>query len=184
MFFHSLILLRYISLSHSAVCLLLDKANTWFLHRSFFPVVIFLSMLLMTIIFLFWYKPLQRVHIHWMPRCQIRRFLIIREMIFWRQWNEIMAICMMNLILALGRSMECMTKLNLCLMLLKKILEINYTYGSLPQPMEKNILWKVTITPPPQRMDERGGLFRAKQRRSEGKSIFQRKWGRIFWWVI
>ena len=43
----------------------------------------------------------------------------------------------MNLILAVGKNMELMITLNLCLIHLKKILEINYTYGSLKQPTEK-----------------------------------------------
>ena len=70
---------------------------------------------------------------------------------------------MMNLILAVRRSMKWMITLNLCLMPLKKILEINYTYGSLTQPMAKDILCRVTIIFISQIMDERGGLFRAKR---------------------
>ena len=42
----------------------------------------------------------------------------------------------MNLILAVGSNMKWTTKLNRCLMPLKKILEIKYTYGSLKQPTE------------------------------------------------
>ena len=68
----------------------------------------------------------------------------------------------MTLILAVGRNMKWMMTLNLYLMPLKKILEINYKYGSLKQPMAKNILWRVTIFFISQRMGERGGLFRAK----------------------
>ena len=75
-----------------------------------------------------------------------------------------MVICIMNLILAVGRSMKWTMTLNICLINLKKILEINYIYGSLTQPMEKDILWRVTIIFIYQRIDERGGLFRGKQR--------------------
>ena len=52
---------------------------------------------------------------------------------------------MMNLILAIGRIMKWMMTLNLCLMPLNKILEINYTYGSLTQPIMKKILWRVNM---------------------------------------
>ena len=72
-------------------------------------------------------------------------WLIIWEMICWRQWHEKMAICMMNLILDVGRSMKRMITLNICLIPLKKILEINYTYVSLTQPMAKYILCRTTI---------------------------------------
>ena len=75
-----------------------------------------------------------------------------------------MVICIMNLILAVGRSMKWTMTLNICLINLKKILEINYIYGSLTQPMEKDILWRVTILFIYHRMDERGGLFREKRR--------------------
>ena len=75
----------------------------------------------------------------------------------------------MTLILAVGRSMKWMTTLNICLMPLKKILEINYTYGSLTQPMSKEILSRITIFFIYQRMEERGRLFRAKRRWLEGK---------------
>ena len=70
----------------------------------------------------------------------------------------------MNLILAVGRSMKWMMTLNLCLMSLGKIIDINYTYGSMIQPMSKEILCRVTIIFIYHRMDDRGGLFRAKKR--------------------
>ena len=70
--------------------------------------------------------------------------------------------CMMTLILAVGRSMKLTMTLNLCLNHLKKILEINYKYGSLTQTTAKDILWEVTIFFISQIMDDRGGLFRAK----------------------
>ena len=76
---------------------------------------------------------------------------------------------MMNMILAVGRSMKWMMKIYLCLMPLNKILEINYAYISLTQPMAKNILWRVNIFFTSQRMDDIGGLFRAKGRLPEGK---------------
>ena len=56
-----------------------------------------------------------------------------------------MVICMITLIIDVKRSMKLMTKLNLCLIPLKKILEINYTYVSLTQPMGKDIFWSVKI---------------------------------------
>ena len=51
-----------------------------------------------------------------------------------------MVICMMTLILAVGRSMEWMTTLNLCMITLKKILEIYYTFGSLTQLIKEYIV--------------------------------------------
>ena len=71
---------------------------------------------------------------------------------------------MMTLIIAVGRSMKWMMALIMCLIHLNKILEINYTYGSLTQPMAKYILWRVTIFFIYRRMDEKGGLFRVKVR--------------------
>ena len=171
--FNSLIILRDISLRCGTVCPLLDNMNTWFFHRSSFPVIISLSMLLVTIILLFWYSPLQRVQIHWRLRFQIRRWLIIWEMICWRQWNEKMVRCMMTLIIAVGGSMKQMMTLILCLIPLNKILEVNHIYGYLAQPMTKEILWRVTIFFISHRMDGRGGLFRAKGRWLEGKISFK-----------
>ena len=43
----------------------------------------------------------------------------------------------MTLILSVGSNIKLMMTLNLCMMSLKKILDINYTYGSLKQPTEK-----------------------------------------------
>ena len=114
------------------------------------------------------YSPLQIVQIYRRMILQIRRWLILWEMICWRKWNEKMARCMMTLILAVGRSMKWMMTLNLCNIPLKKMLKINYTHVSLAQPMAKEILWRVTIFFISQRIDERGGLFRAKRRWSEG----------------
>ena len=67
--------------------------------------------------------------------------------------------------------------LNICMMLLKKILELNYTYVSLKQPMAKIILWRVTIFS--QRMGEKGGLFWEKDD-DKKKNILQNKWGHVF----
>ena len=72
--------------------------------------------------------------------------------------------CMMTLILAVWGIMKWMITLNLCMIPLNEILEINYTYVSLTQPMAKEILLRVTIIFISQIMDERGGLFRAKRR--------------------
>ena len=72
--------------------------------------------------------------------------------------------CTTTLILAVGRRMKCIMTLNLCLMPLKKIIEMNYKYVSLIKPMAKEILWRVNIFFIYQRMDERGGLLRATKR--------------------
>ena len=80
------------------------------------------------------------------------------------KWNEKMVRYVMTLILAVGRNMKLMMKLNLCLITLKEILDINYTYGYLEQPTEKNILWRVTIFFIYQRMRYRDGLFTEKER--------------------
>ena len=48
----------------------------------------------------------------------------------------------MTLILAVGRNMKLTMTLNICLMNLKKILEIKYTYGSLKQPTENIYMMK------------------------------------------
>ena len=53
------------------------------------------------------------------------------------KWNEKMVIYVMTLVLAVGRNMKLTMTLNLCLMPLKKILEINYTYGYLKQQTER-----------------------------------------------
>ena len=70
---------------------------------------------------------------------------MLLEMILWRQWNEKKLRGMMNMVLAVERSMKWMMPLNIWMMPLKKILEINYTYGSMTQPTAKEILWRVTI---------------------------------------
>ena len=67
----------------------------------------------------------------------MRRWLILYEMICWMKWNEKMLRYVMTLILSMGRNMKLVMTLNLCMMPLKKILEINYTYGSLKKPTEK-----------------------------------------------
>ena len=90
--------------------------------------------------------------------------MVLWDMIFWRKWNKKMVRFMMTLILAVGKSTKWMMILNLCLMTLNKILDINYTYGSMTQTMAKEIFWRLTIIFISQRMDERGGLFRAKRR--------------------
>ena len=70
---------------------------------------------------------------------------MLLEMILWRQWNEKKLRGMMNMVLAVERSLKWMMPLNIWMMPLKKILEINYTYGSMTQPTAKEILWRVTI---------------------------------------
>ena len=67
------------------------------------------------------------------------------------------------MILAMGRNMKWMMKLNIYLMPLEKILEINYTYCYL-KTAEKKILWRVTILFIDQRMGEIGESFRANKR--------------------
>ena len=56
-----------------------------------------------------------------------------------------------------------MTTLNICLMPLKKILDINYKYGSMKQPMAKHILCRVTILFIYQKMGDRGGVIQIKR---------------------
>ena len=68
----------------------------------------------------------------------------------------------MTLILSVCRNMKLMITINLCMTPLHKILEINYTYGYLKQPMEKNFLWRVTIIFISQIMGEREWVLRAK----------------------
>ena len=48
-----------------------------------------------------------------------------------------MVIYVMTLILAVGRNIKFMMTLNLCIIPLNKILEVNYSYGSMKQPTEK-----------------------------------------------
>ena len=91
------------------------------------------------------------------------RWLILWEMICWMKWNEKMVGYVMTMIIAVGRSMKSMMTLNLCLIPLKKILEIIYTYGYLKQPIEK-ILWRVTIFFKYKGMDDIDGLFIEKGR--------------------
>ena len=81
----------------------------------------------------------------------------------------------MTLILDVGRNIKWMVTIDLYMIPLKKILYINYTYGYLKQPVSKKILWKVTILFIYQRMGERGGLLRPKERLQEGKNILQSK---------
>ena len=52
------------------------------------------------------------------------------------KWNEKMVKYVMTLILAVGRNITLIMTLNIFLMTLKKILEINYTCGSLKKPTE------------------------------------------------
>ena len=69
----------------------------------------------------------------------------------------------MNLILAVGRNMKLMITLNIYLMSLKKILEINYTYGSLEKLTKKNLVEGNNIFIS-HRMGDGDGLFIAKVR--------------------
>ena len=70
----------------------------------------------------------------------------------------------MTMILVVVRNIKFMMTLNIFMIPLNKILEINYTYGSLKQPTKKYILWRVTIIFISQRMGDRDGLFIAKGR--------------------
>ena len=62
-------------------------------------------------------------------------WLIIWEMILWRKWNEKMIRCVINLILDVGSNIKWVMTLNLYMILLKIILEKNYTYFYLKQTM-------------------------------------------------
>ena len=59
--FHILTLLRDISLRWVAVCPLPDNITTLFSYRSYLLVIIYFSMLLVTIMLLVWYSPHQIV---------------------------------------------------------------------------------------------------------------------------
>ena len=180
-FVYILALLRDISPRWGVVFPLLDNMNTWFFCRGYFLVINSLSMIPVKIILLFWYRSLQRVQMHQIVRWQVMRWLILWEMVCWRQWNEKMVKYVMSLILAVRRNIKWVMILNICMIQLKKIQEINYTYGYLKRPMAKNILWRVTIFYISQIMGERGRFFIEKLILPEGKEILHRKWGRIFW---
>ena len=51
----------------------------------------------------------------------------------------------MNLIIVLGSNIKWIMTINLYLMTLEKSVEIKYKYGSLKQPIDKKILWRVTM---------------------------------------
>ena len=51
----------------------------------------------------------------------------------------------MNLIIVLGSNIKWIMTINLYLMTLEKSVEIEYKYGSLNQPIDKKILWRVTM---------------------------------------
>ena len=67
------------------------------------------------------------------------------------------------MILAVGRNMKLITTLNLCLIPLKKILEINYTYGYLKNQRKKYLVEGKNIFIY-HKMDDRDGLLIAKGR--------------------
>ena len=75
----------------------------------------------------------------------------------------------MTMIPATGRNMQLMMTLNICLMPLNEIIEINYTYGFMKQPTDKNISWRVTIIFIYQRMVDRYGLFIQKEDEQKAK---------------
>ena len=76
----------------------------------------------------------------------------------WMKWNEKMVRYVMTMILDVGRNMKLMMQINLCMIPLKKKLEISYTYGYLKQT-PKRTSWRVTIFFIYQRMGDRYGLF-------------------------
>ena len=140
-FVHIITILRHISLSWGAMCTLLDKINTWFFYIRHFIVIIYLSMLLMKIFLLFWYIPLHIVQIRRRLILHMMMWLIIWEMIFWRKWNEKMIRCVITLILDVGSNIKWVMTLNLYMILLKIILEKNYTYFYLKQTMSNKKCW-------------------------------------------
>ena len=81
---------------------------------------------------------------------------------------------MITLILAVERSMKLMMTLNLCLINLKKILDINYTYGSLAQLIAKDILWRVIIILFPIEWVIEGGYSRQNEDDQKGKNLATR----------
>ena len=56
-----------------------------------------------------------------------------------------MAIYGMTLIIDVVRNIKWMKTLTLCMSPLNRILDINYKYGSLNQPMAQKMLWRLTI---------------------------------------
>ena len=81
----------------------LDKMTTLFFHIISPQVIIHLSMLMMTIIFLILYSPLQIVHIYQRLRYQNSMLLIPWEIICWGQWNAKIVRYVMTMILAVVR---------------------------------------------------------------------------------
>ena len=76
-FVHSLTNLRDISPSWCVMCPLLDNMITLFFYISYLLVVISLSMIMMKIMLLFLYIPLQRVQIHWRLIFHMRGWLVM-----------------------------------------------------------------------------------------------------------
>ena len=75
---HCLIIFRDISPRWGTVCPLPDKMNTWSFRRNSLPMIISLSVLLVTIVFPVWYSPLQIV--------QIQQTLVFRMSIWLILW--------------------------------------------------------------------------------------------------
>ena len=69
---------------------------------------------------------------------------------------------LMTLILDVGRNMKWSITLNIYLIPLMQIDEIKYSYRDLNQPINQNIVWRVTILFISQRLFEKGGLLRSK----------------------
>ena len=64
-----------------------------------------------------------------------------------------------------------MMTINLCLIPLKKIIEINYTCGSLEKPMTKEILWRLTVFLFPREWIIEGGYLEQNEDCQRGEYI-------------
>ena len=73
-------------------------------------------------------------------------------------------IYVMTLIISMGGNIKWVMKINICLIPLKEILEINYSYGYLKQPKLQKYLVECERLFICQIMVERGGLLRSKGR--------------------
>ena len=78
---------------------------------------------------------------------------------------------MMTMILAVGGIMKWIMKLNLCIMPLRKIIDIKYTYGSLTKPILKEKLWRVTIFLFLKECMRKGGYLETNEDDQKGKNI-------------
>ena len=89
-------------------------------------------------------------------------WLILSKIVFLSQCNMKIVRYLMTLILDVGRNMKWSITLNIYLIPLMQIDEIKYSYRDLNQPINQNIVWRVTILFISQRLFEKGCLLRSK----------------------